>query len=529
MGCLCSTGAAPGAQDMDSNGEQKYKHERLTECYELGDVLGSGGSCQVYRADGKGKVAGEQFAVKVMERAGNRKINERLFEKEVQILKDVEHTNIIKLRDSFEDKEYLFVVTELCLGGELFDRIAETNKYGPFTEKRAAQLVYTMLDALHYLHETLNIVHRDLKPENFVFESHSPDAKMILIDFGCAKNVEDHVNYKDIVGTPYYLAPESAAKKAERTGAILKKSDVWAVGVIAYIMLTGTPPFRGREHKDILAQILRSDVSFPSKIPLSKGFKNFIKQTLVKRPRRRLNAEEAMTHDWVVANDSSENAPSDRSVDKDILKCLKQFAQQTKLKKRVSRLLAANMGEDSQQKIKKHFQSIDEDGDETLDRKELAELLIKLGTPEDEAMDEALQMLKNADESADERIDFFEFSTIWQRKLLTVNDKYIRAVFNVIDNDKDRYITVDELRGMFQGMDLKEAQDMIDEVDADNDKKISFEEFKKAMKEEPAKNLGHNALLHGKVEDGLNEDLPPEDDEFAEPAEVDEFAEPAEN
>merc|ERR1712062_220171 len=101
---------------------------------------------------------------------------------------------------------------------------------------------------------------------------------------------------------------------------------------------------------------------------------------------------------------------SERSVDKDILKCLNQFAAQSQLKKRVSRLLAANMGEDSQQKIKKHFQSIDGDGDETLDKHELAKLLIKLGTPEDEALDEAVKMLKNADATEDGKIDFFEFS-----------------------------------------------------------------------------------------------------------------------
>jgi len=287
-----------------------------------------------------------------------------------------------------------------------------------------------------------------------------------------------------------------------RTGMVLKQSDVWAVGVIAYIMLTGTPPFRGREHKDILAAILRTEVKFPSKVDLSDGFKDFVMKTLVKRPKKRLTAQQALQHDWVTGNSASE-----AQVDKDILKCLKQFTYQSQLKKKVSRLLAENMGADSKEKIRKHFDTIDESGDNRLDQSELAQLLIKLGTAEDKAMEEAAQMLGNADESSDGKIDFLEFSTIWQRKLLTVNDKYIRAVFNVLDNDKDKYITEEELKGMFEGLDDEGAARMLAEVDTNDDGKISFEEFKRAMKEETGRGLGENALLHGGVEDGLNEDL----------------------
>merc|ERR1719499_1465854 len=108
-----------------------------------------------------------------------------------------------------------------------------------------------MLECLRYL-QTLNIVHRDLKPENFVFETRARGSKMILVDFGCAKIVDRKKVYSDIVGTPYYLAPESASKRARRTGSILMASDVWAVGIIAYVMMTGEPPFSGKGRRQIL-------------------------------------------------------------------------------------------------------------------------------------------------------------------------------------------------------------------------------------------------------------------------------------
>merc|ERR1711879_246012 len=125
-----------------------------------------------------------------------------------------------------------------------------------------------MLESLKFLHDR-NIVHRDIKPENFVFADNREDSNMILIDFGCAKRVEDDKEYTDIVGTPYYLSPECAAKKQQKTGFFLKESDIWSVGCIAYIMLTGSFPFRGSTTQQLLQEIIRKPVEYPSNVKVS--------------------------------------------------------------------------------------------------------------------------------------------------------------------------------------------------------------------------------------------------------------------
>merc|ERR1719273_2769518 len=150
-----------------------------------------------------------------------------------------------------------------------------------------------MLSAIDHCHRK-NIVHRDLKPENFVFKTEDQDSDMVLIDFGCAKVVKDDVEYKDLVGTPYYLAPESAAgHKYIRTGAVLKSSDIWSIGVIAFVLMTGRPPFNGHSNTEIFSSIIKKPLKFPATVKLSQDFLKFCKEMLKKSPKRRMTLEKA--------------------------------------------------------------------------------------------------------------------------------------------------------------------------------------------------------------------------------------------
>lgn len=477
MGCFGSSPSSSEAQDEKESGG--IKSSELTEKYTPGEILGQGGSCKVIKAEGKDDKT-KKFAIKIMEKPGTRGINRKLFSQEISILGTLSHPNVVNLIDSFESYSHYYVVTELATGGELFERITNTARYGHFSEKRASRLIRTMIETIKYCHSQ-NIVHRDIKPENFVFASHAPNAAMILIDFGCALKVEMKTEYKDLVGTPYYLAPESAAKRSTRTGEVLCKSDLWAVGVIAYIMLTGQTPFKGRRHADILAEILTKPVTFPKTVKLSDPFKDFVRKVLKKPPTRRITVDEALSHKWV-----SGDANSDESIHKEVLKCLKQFNYQTMLKKKVSNLLADNMGQEPRAKIKGHFDKLDKSNDGFLDQDELMILLVKLGSSDEDAKGEAQRMMEQADSGSDGKIDFEEFAAIWQRKLLTVNDKYIKAVFKVLDTNNDDQISMDELRAVFQ-TDSKDSeeqfQSMLEEVDENKDGFISYQEFKRAMKE----------------------------------------------
>ena len=241
MGCCGSS-----EQKSDDN-------ENIHKKYQFRKTLGKGASCRVVEAIDK-KDPSKKLAIKIMSK--DKPVASSLFKHEVDILSKIKHKNIVEYLGSSQDDEHYYVLTGLLDGGELFDRIV--NPEVVITEKIAAKLVFDMLTAIDYLHKA-NIVHRDLKPENFVFKSESQDSDIVLIDFGVAKIVDDNTKYNDLVGTVYYLAPELAARsdRVPRTGKVLKASDVWSMGVITYVLMTGRPPFKGRNNKEIFTRIIK--------------------------------------------------------------------------------------------------------------------------------------------------------------------------------------------------------------------------------------------------------------------------------
>jgi len=447
----------------------------IKKTYNQGETLGKGGSCRVVACTEY--ESGKKFALKIM--SNQEKMNFELFEKERDILLMLKHPNIMKFVEAHTDKTGYYIVSELYEGGELFDRIVDHKN--PLTETRVSNLVRTMLLAIQHCHSK-NIVHRDIKPENFVFKTMDKNSEMVLIDFGCAKQVEDNTAYKDLVGTPYYLAPESAVgHKYIRTGLVLKSSDIWSIGVIAYVMLTGRPPFNGQTNTEIFQNIIKKQLKFPAKVKLSKHFIEFCQLMLKKSPKRRLKLEAALAHKWVQGKSTS-----DDKVSEDVIRVLRQFNQQSKLKKAITKTLAANMGSEPQKKIKEQFDRLDKNGDGALDANELSLLLIDMGFTKIQAHQEAKKIIQSTDVDNSGEIEFNEFAQIWQRKLLSVNDSYIHAVFSVLDEDGNGKIEAHELAKVLNmkgdGSDEKIAE-LIKEVDSDGDGVISWEEFHAAMVE----------------------------------------------
>jgi len=442
-------------------------------------TLGQGASCKVVRATRKDDKI--QCAVKIMSKS--KKVHRVMYGQEISILENLEHPNIVRFIEADDsDPRDFYVVTKLNSGGELFDRIV--GEEWEMTEVVVSSIVQQMLQAINYLHRQ-NIVHRDLKPENFLFETNSPDAKLILIDFGTAITVEDDAKYTDLVGTPFYLAPESATNQPYRTGRMLKSSDLWAVGVIAYICITGTPPFYGESNREICRNIVKQRLEFPQ-IEMSNGFKDFCGRALQKRWKKRLSMDDAMQHPWVIGE-----AAEAHSINLDTIRSLRQFAAQTRLKKAVARILAQNMGEGPEARVREHFERLDADGNNTLDIDELSHIMKDLGYHPSESRQEAERIMAEVDVDNNNAISFEEFATVWQRKLLTVNDQYIRAVFGVLDSNGDGYIDKEELKGVLEGMTEEDIDSMINEADQSKngdapDGKIDFEEFKNAMKEQVA-------------------------------------------
>jgi len=226
------------------------------------------------------KATGQVFAVKIVNKDFSHK-------NEAAILSRVDNKNIIKFVGSYSDDNHLYIVTERCSGGELFNSIVKNaTSSGCFSEKKAATVIKSVLHAVAYLHG-IGVVHRDIKPENILFETELEE-NVKLIDFGCASY---HTRGDSlVVGTEYYISPEMLK------GKYCKSSDIWSVGVVAYVLLAGYPPFHGP-----LEAVRKGRVMFPSSVwsVKSHGAVDFLKCLLSFDQSSRYTAKEALVHHWI--------------------------------------------------------------------------------------------------------------------------------------------------------------------------------------------------------------------------------------
>jgi len=262
------------------------------KAYESKTELGRGAFSIVYLATQK--ASGQQYAVKVINKKDLGKDYEKNLKMEVDILKKVNHPNIIALKELFDTPDKLYLVMELVTGGELFDKIVEK---GSYTEHEAAQLVRKIVSAVEYLHN-MGIVHRDLKPENLLLKRADNDLEIAIADFGLSKIVGQQMMMQTACGTPSYVAPE--VLNASGYG---KEVDMWSIGVITYILLCGFPPFYGDTVPEIFEQIMEANFDYPEEYwgSVSKDAKDFINKLLVVDSDKRLSAADALKHPWLAS------------------------------------------------------------------------------------------------------------------------------------------------------------------------------------------------------------------------------------
>jgi len=243
--------------------------------------------------------------------------------------------------------------------------------------------------------------------------------------------------------------------------------------------MTGKPPFDGKSNTEIFQKIVQQPLKFPSRGRLSKSLTDLIRKMLKKSPRHRIRVETALRHPWILGKDTS-----DQYFSADVIKILRQFNQQSKLKKAITRTLVKHM--EPQDKIHEHFKRLDRNGDGALDVYELSQLLMEMGTSKEQAISEAKAIISTSDTDGSGAIEFDEFTQNWQRQLLTENEAYIRAVFTVLDEDGGGTIDATELANvldMHEEGDRQRVNEIIKEVDSNGDGVISYEEFREAMVE----------------------------------------------
>lgn len=242
------------------------------------------------------RITGEKFAVKTIDKSKVVRLDH--IQREVELLRSVNHPGIMRMVDCFEDAEYVHIVTERYTGGELFDEIVNnTTDYGCLDEAQAAKIIKSLLESVQYLHSK-DIVHRDIKPENVMFESNEEGSSVKLIDFGLART-HDAVKQgwmSNPVGTPYYMSPNVLKQKYD------KSCDLWAIGIVSYILLAGYPPFNGTDD-EVHYATLNAELVFEKDVwgNLSKPCRHFVSMLLNKDSEKKsVTAEEALQHPWIV-------------------------------------------------------------------------------------------------------------------------------------------------------------------------------------------------------------------------------------
>lgn len=433
--------------------------------YEIEATLGVGASCKVQSV--RDKTSGKKYAMKVIQKTD---LFKEQWAVEVRILQMLKHPNILEYVTSFEESKELYIVTGFCAGGELFDRVTQ----GKHSEKDAARLTHEMLSALAYCHSK-NVVHRDLKPENFVFDDPSKDSLMRLIDFGCAKQVQDEEIVTDNAGSPYYVAPEVLRKDA-RTGRIWKSADMWSIGVIIYLLVTGFPPFNGETTTEIFQSILAGRLRFPSSVPLSDSVKELIRKLLIMDPRARLTPEQALAHPWV----KGENV-SDAPLPPSVTKAIGEFQAASKLKKAVGKVLSQRMSDNDAKHLQAVFAKFDKNGDGQLGPDEILALMKSIGNTDREAK----EFMAKYDEDNTGGISLDELKNAEMQRKLEHNEE-IKAAFQMFDADRDGVVTAKELERLCDFLTPDQTKTMIGEVDKNGDGRINFTEWLSAMREASA-------------------------------------------
>ncbi|KAK8716402.1 hypothetical protein V6N13_043711 [Hibiscus sabdariffa] len=447
-----------------------YQTPSLAEHYSLGKKLGQGQFGTTYLCTQK--PTGQQYACKSIPK--RKLICQEDYDdvwREIQIMHHLsEHPHVVRIKGTYEDQLSVHLVMELCEGGELFDRIV---KKGHYSEREAAKLIKTIVGVVEACH-SLGVMHRDLKPENFLFDTVEEDAALKATDFGLSVFYKPGESFSDVVGSPYYVAPEVLRKHYG------PESDVWSAGVILYILLSGVPPFWAETEMGIFRQILQGKIDFdsPPWPAISDSAKDLIRKMLDRNPKRRLTAHQVLCHPWIV----DDTIAPDKPLDSAVLSRLKQFSAMNKLKKMALRVIAERLSEEEIGGLKELFKMIDTDNSGTITFEELKDGLKRVGS---ELMESEIKDLMDAaDIDNNGSIDYGEFlaATVHLNKL--EREENLVGAFSFFDKDGSGYITIDELQQACKEFGLNDVHldEMIKEIDQDNDGQIDYGEFAAMMR-----------------------------------------------
>uniref|UniRef100_A0A0E0KHL3 non-specific serine/threonine protein kinase n=1 Tax=Oryza punctata TaxID=4537 RepID=A0A0E0KHL3_ORYPU len=465
-------GAAASAVRVLEGVVPHHPRLRVTDKYQLGRELGRGEFGVTHLATDR--ATRERLACKsIPKRRLRTAVDVADVRREVAIMASLpDHPALVRLRAAYEDAEAVHLVMELCDGGELFDRIVARGRY---TERAAAAAARTVAEVVRACHAH-GVMHRDLKPENFLYAGKSEDAQLKAIDFGLSVFFRPGERFREIVGSPYYMAPEVLRRDYG------PEVDIWSAGVILYILLCGVPPFWAETEQGVARAILRGAVDFDREPwpRISRAAKSLVRQMLDVDPRRRPTAQQVLDHPWLHHAARAPNVPLG-----DVVRArLKQFSLMNRFKKKAMRVIAEHLSVEEVEVIREMFALMDTDNNGKVTLQELKDGLTKVGSklaePEMELLMEA------ADVDGNGYLDYGEFVAVTIHLQRLSNDNHLRTAFLFFDKDGSGYIERTELADALAD-DSGHADDavldhILREVDTDKDGRISYEEFVAMMK-----------------------------------------------
>lgn len=421
------------------------------------NILGSGASGPVHLATRGNR----KYAVKSFRKKGLTAEAKRELRGEVEVYLQLDHPHVARLEDVYETDRDLHLVMELMSGGELYARLAQRKQY---SEADAAKTCRQMLLAVAYLHAH-NIVHRDLKLENFLYERQDTE-HLKLIDFGFAKyHARGSGKMSRSCGSLHYIAPEVLRHSYD------EKADVWSLGVIVYMLLTGNPPFFGSTDEKCLSRIQKGEPSFSKRwFKLSGGAQTFVLSLLALDPEARPSATEAMKRPWLCAVEMPK-----ATIDGEVLASLRSFTHASHFRRACLSMMAWSLTLEDQTELRQQFQFLDSDKTGTISQKELANVL-KANFNVDSAETETL--FRGLDTKGDKKISYAEFLAAAMQKRIQMHEDVLHKTFERFDVDGQGEITASNLRSVlgdsFEGSDV---ETLIREADFDGDGRLSYNDF----------------------------------------------------
>ncbi|KAK8708411.1 hypothetical protein V6N13_059453 [Hibiscus sabdariffa] len=405
--------------------------KHFTSHYELGEEVGRGHFGYTCSAKAKkGSLKGHDVAVKVIPKSKmTTAIAIEDVRREVKILRALTgHKNLVQFYDAYEDDDNVYIVMELCKGGELLDTIL--SRGGKYPEEDAKAVMFQILSVVAFCH-LQGVIHRDLKPENFLFTTKDKGSPLKAIDFGLSDYVKP--------GSAYYVAPEVLHRSYGT------EADMWSIGVIAYILLCGSRPFWARTESGIFQAVLKADPSFdePPWPTLSPEALDFVKRLLNKDYRKRLTAVQALSHPWL-SNCHDKKIPSDMI----ICRLVKAYIGSSPLRKAALGALAKTLTVSQLAYLREQFSLLGPNKSGFISMQNFKTVMLKNST--DAMKDSRVLDYVNMISSIQYRkLDFEEFCasaiSVHQLDGMQTWEQHARCAYDLFDKDGNRPIMIEEL------------------------------------------------------------------------------------